>query len=457
MKKLITLLLVLTGYVCTASATKLYVNVDNLDAWWFNDNATLNFYSFDSDNESDKTDWDYQNSVNPTFMYGGRWYIYEMPTNHDRAIVRRWVNSGVANQTYDITVEEDSYIYLKSGDDKLSWDVVSSPAWTGLCVRSSVDGYEGYVNNMDCSNNYNTFTKTYNKSDFGEATTFWFRLKHIENVKFGENGTWYNTWTQVGPTSNDTPMSFASTITTQNQFSDDTGNNWQITLPTYDYEKIVLTVNYINEDGSYKWEVSADAYITKTVSGTNKYATLGCSVPLEIVEANSVTAYPLTANASTGKITKGEAITTIPANEGALLENETGSDQTIRAKVLSSADASPANHLVAFTGTGNLTQPGEGNTYYILSKKDNHVGFYKVNTTSGNAMGANTAYLSVAVGTSSRSAFFFDDETTGIEAIDSNSETVKEGAREYYNLNGQRVMNPSKGLYIVNGKKVIIK
>lgn len=49
----------------------------------------------------------------------------------------------------------------------------------------------------------------------------------------------------------------------------------------------------------------------------------------------------------------------------------------------------------------------------------------------------------------------FDDETTGI------SETMKMedvfGENTYYNLRGQRVENLTKGLYIVNGKKVIIK
>lgn len=28
---------------------------------------------------------------------------------------------------------------------------------------------------------------------------------------------------------------------------------------------------------------------------------------------------------------------------------------------------------------------------------------------------------------------------------------------QYYNLNGQRVAQPTKGVYIVNGKKIIIK
>lgn len=57
---------------------------------------------------------------------------------------------------------------------------------------------------------------------------------------------------------------------------------------------------------------------------------------------------------------------------------------------------------------------------------------------------------------SSRSANYlsFEDETTGIAGVEMNDDAEQ---NVVYNLNGQRVMNPSKGLYIVNGKKVIIK
>ena len=56
----------------------------------------------------------------------------------------------------------------------------------------------------------------------------------------------------------------------------------------------------------------------------------------------------------------------------------------------------------------------------------------------------------------SRIAIVFDDEeTTGINAVENMKPEVEDNV--YYNLNGQRVMNPGKGLYIVNGKKVIIK
>jgi translation elongation factor P/translation initiation factor 5A len=51
-------------------------------------------------------------------------------------------------------------------------------------------------------------------------------------------------------------------------------------------------------------------------------------------------------------------------------------------------------------------------------------------------------------------ATFYDNEIpTGIKEVQG-SEVMVNG---YYNLNGQRVTKPSKGLYIVNGKKAVIK
>jgi len=50
----------------------------------------------------------------------------------------------------------------------------------------------------------------------------------------------------------------------------------------------------------------------------------------------------------------------------------------------------------------------------------------------------------------------FGDETTGIESVQGEGVKVN-GSENYYNLNGQRVAQPTKGLYIQNGKKVIVK
>ena len=52
--------------------------------------------------------------------------------------------------------------------------------------------------------------------------------------------------------------------------------------------------------------------------------------------------------------------------------------------------------------------------------------------------------------------FIIDSETTGIgEKLNVHSNNAV--STTYYNLNGQRVNHPTRGLYILNGKKVIIK
>ena len=46
-------------------------------------------------------------------------------------------------------------------------------------------------------------------------------------------------------------------------------------------------------------------------------------------------------------------------------------------------------------------------------------------------------------------------EKDGIKAIDNGQLTI--GNSPVYNLNGQRVENPGKGIYIQNGRKVLVK
>ena len=106
----------------------------------------------------------------------------------------------------------------------------------------------------------------------------------------------------------------------------------------------------------------------------------------------------------------------------------------------------------------------EKNRYIFAVKKNdaNSVGFYKL--TSSYSLAAHRAYLETTDDiTTSRVALVFDDgETTGIQELENSSieelnHSGNEALKAYYNLNGQRVTNPKRGLYIVNGKKVIIK
>ncbi len=73
-------------------------------------------------------------------------------------------------------------------------------------------------------------------------------------------------------------------------------------------------------------------------------------------------------------------------------------------------------------------------------------------------IGVHKAYININVPAGAKLSLLFDDgETTGIESINATDATTSEGDDAYYNLNGQRVTKPVKGVYIHNGKKVIVK
>ncbi len=96
-------------------------------------------------------------------------------------------------------------------------------------------------------------------------------------------------------------------------------------------------------------------------------------------------------------------------------------------------------------------------TVYVLANKSFGPGFYRW---IGEELGAGRVYLPVgASGTTANAheycGFFVDEtgEATAIESIDD----FKANVGPFYDLQGRRVDNPSKGIYIVNGKKVIVK
>lgn len=117
-----------------------------------------------------------------------------------------------------------------------------------------------------------------------------------------------------------------------------------------------------------------------------------------------------------------------------------------------------ANHTSgALTGVYAETVVPSGS--YILYSKDEKVGFYKVDG-STNKVAANRAYLT-ADDAGVKSLFIdFDGEETGIQEIgqlDRSAQSDASHLNNYYDISGRRVAKPTKGLYIVNGKKIVIK
>ena len=99
----------------------------------------------------------------------------------------------------------------------------------------------------------------------------------------------------------------------------------------------------------------------------------------------------------------------------------------------------------------SLPTDGDGCTNYILNNLPSKgVGFYKANN---QPVGAGKAYLQVEGTLSKDFIGFADGVATGIETID-NGWAVD---NEIYDLQGRKVMNPTKGIFIQNGRKVVIK
>lgn len=159
---------------------------------------------------------------------------------------------------------------------------------------------------------------------------------------------------------------------------------------------------------------------------------------------DDVKAYAAVYNAGSGSVTL-TPITCLSANKGAIIEAAAGDYYAITDDTPGFAVAE--NDLKV--SDGNVA--GDG-TIYVLANKAKGVGFYKLETSD--MVPAGKAYLKIT-GSSAPAFLGFggDGNTTSISEM--NVKGQADGT--YYNLAGQRVAQPTKGLYIVNGKKYIVK
>lgn len=108
----------------------------------------------------------------------------------------------------------------------------------------------------------------------------------------------------------------------------------------------------------------------------------------------------------------------------------------------------------------DITDTEDGNTnFYISNGKAFRVSqAQQFKTEHKLTIGVHKAYININVPAGAKLSLVFDDgETTGIESIDAADNTTSVNDDAYYNLNGQRVLKPTKGIYIHKGKKVIVK
>lgn len=233
-----------------------------------------------------------------------------------------------------------------------------------------------------------------------------------------------------------------------------------------------MVLNDGDGEGTHKYptiggleSVNNAVYNTTGIAGVQAeissvgYATFSSTQDVDFTTVTSITAQK-------GHVESNGRITRIPstswasahklkAGEGVLLQGAAG---TYTIPIAASASTDSSNDLKAIDVKQKLDQSADGKTHYILTTQTTSgtstLGFYKVNA-SGSWCKAGTAYLATTYNPSSARGYFpLWDEDTAVDYLVIDAEKTNSPV---YDLQGRRVANPQKGLYIVNSKKVIIK
>lgn len=184
--------------------------------------------------------------------------------------------------------------------------------------------------------------------------------------------------------------------------------------------------------------------VTISVSDAG-YATYATTNNIVVPNDEKVKVMTVKVNDDNSTITLNDvaAGTVIPANTGILVKADQGNHDFV---VTSDKGAKLENNSL-IAATTDVTS--DGATFFALTKMDTKVGFAVVKKDV--KIPAGKAYLSVPKASGAK-FFGLDGEATGINSV----KTAKaDGA--YYTLEGVKTTKPVKGLYIHNGKKIVVK
>lgn len=230
----------------------------------------------------------------------------------------------------------------------------------------------------------------------------------------------------------------SSTITGSNIIIDGVAANITLTAG----EDLNIPVDFVADEVTYPRTIASDA---------NAYTVC---LPYDYALPSGMKAYTFSSNDSEGNLVFTEA-SAIEANKPYLVTaSSTVSDLNVQNVTMKATPATMPDaglSVLEFRGTlkkiDNATAAGMG-AYILQANKEWH----PVSTTSAGAyIAAGRAYI-VPKASESRlciNTVLDTNDVTGIKLVS------KEGAEEFYDLQGRRVDKPAKGIFIVGGKKYV--
>lgn len=232
---------------------------------------------------------------------------------------------------------------------------------------------------------------------------------------------------------------------------------------------------------------AASTAITVTTNNVSKWlaiadftVTLAKLLPLNVVGDKSYATLYLPYGVQTDMNTKAYYVTTINGSYAQLTELTDGEIPALTAAVLVNSEAETSVTLNVTSGLSPVVDEGDNllkgvlvdteldlgatTPNYSLGRKDGKIGFYKFNNggTTTITLGAYKAYLATAASGGAVKGFTldFDDLATDIRLTptDEAESSMFEGqSSKIYNIAGQRLNKPMKGINIINGQKIVVK
>ena len=328
-----------------------------------------------------------------------------------------------------------SAAYAGTYDVNITFDAITKEVTASIVLNTVTTAYNLYGGSSDWTDmgamtqNGNKFEYTINNQE-GDADLTFAILPDFAN----NEGT--IDWTKVvrpnadGDDNASWVLNFV--VNTDKSAITGTSKNWKVLKG----EQVTITYDPVSNFWSSK------TFFTKTVKdNARNLATLGLPQMWgNVTVPEGMYLYKATDNGEQVTLTRVDGVTAMKLSEtesvGLAVKAAAGT-YTFEAAAEDGADMS---NLFKGSNLGVTLAAGD----LVLGQKAGVLGFYAV--TEGYELGAHQAYLPASAG---GKAIVFADET-GINNISN----VKED-NVYYDLQGRRVMNPTKGLFIVNGKKVI--
>lgn len=319
--------------------------------------------------------------------------------------------------------QEDGTSMIVRGEEELPIEA------TYICHK--VDGKYVFANNSgtyltwrgkettDCTNNNLGYTTSYNAE--------------------------YNTFTVAANTKEFGCLSFGA----KRDGDASKPQSYFIITKTGTFERANLSTDFYDDNNSSAFTFEEVAYPNtikfneaKNINGVSYIATF--SAPFATIIPAGVKAYYVSAKGTEATMTAIEA-QAIPANQGVILTSESGNAATMVPAAGETAATITGNQLGHSAGAAQTLTAGEG---YILGNGTEGTAFYPCRTGS---LPINKAYL-LGNGESAI-AMNFGNAVTGINTI----AAPASAKAPIFDLSGRRVVKATKGLYIQNGKKVIVK